>query len=188
MLSGCQRLSSELLSPMCNYVPLFLADTRVDRDGREVALPQQLVQLGGTDGALDEDDDLVKLEIIQKLVELPVLLALLEWDKVLLQTVQGQLGVFVHVVLGRVLHEFAADGLDLIRKGGAEHHDLLLLGCHTEDFLHVAAHVWTDQRPGQTVYWKIAIAYQSGRASCHTRRAQRCVRCPGGGACREQGR
>lgn len=122
-------------------LPLLLADTRVDSDGREVALAQELVKLRSTQGALDEDDDLVELELIEQLVELAVLLALLQRNAVLLETVQGQLGVLVDVVLGRVLHELLADGLDLVGEGGREHHDLLLLRRGTEDLLDVTAHV-----------------------------------------------
>jgi len=91
-----------------------LADTRVHSDRGEVALPQELVELSGTHSALDENNDLVELKLVKKLVELPVLLALFERNIVLLQTVQRQLGILVHVVLGRVLHELPADGLDLV--------------------------------------------------------------------------
>lgn len=113
----------------------------MDRNGREVTLAEQLVQLSGTDGALDENDDLVELKLVQKLVELSVLLLLIQLDVVLLQTVQRQLGVFVDVVFCRVLHELAADGLDLIRQGGAEHHHLLLGGGGAEDLLNIASHI-----------------------------------------------
>lgn len=122
-------------------IPLLLADTRVHSDGREVALPEELVELGGTEGALDENDDLVELQLVEKLVELTVLLALLQRNVVLLETVKGQLGVFVDIVLRGVLHELAADGLDLVREGGREHHDLLLLWGGTEDLLNISAHV-----------------------------------------------
>ena len=113
----------------------------MDGDRREVTLAQKLVELGGTESALDEDDDLVELELVEKLVKLAVLLTLLERNVVLLKTVEGQLGVLVDVVLGGVLHELAADRLDLIREGSGEHHNLLLLGSSTEDLLDVAAHV-----------------------------------------------
>lgn len=122
-------------------LPLLLADTRVNRDGREVTLAKQLVQLSSTDGALDEDDDLVELKFVQKLVELPVFLLLIQLDVVLLKTVQRQLGIFVNVVFCWVLHELAADGLDLIRQGGAEHHHLLLGGSRAEDLLNVTSHI-----------------------------------------------
>lgn len=151
---------------------------------REVALAKKLVKLGGTQGALDEDDDLVELQIIQKLVELPVLLLLLESNKVLLQTVQRQLGVLVDVVLCRVLHELLANRLDLIRESGREHHNLLLLGRSTEDLLHVTAHVYstvsTAEEAGNVLNWnqsKADSTYQSDRASCHTHRGQRFARC-----------
>lgn len=113
----------------------------MDRDGREVAFTKQLVELSCTNSTLDEDDDLVELKLVEKLVELTVLLAFLKLEVVLLQTVKRQLGVLVDVVLGRVLHEFLADGLHFVGKSGREHHDLLLLGRRSENILDVASHV-----------------------------------------------
>jgi hypothetical protein len=43
--------------------------------------------------------DLVELEVVQKLVELPVLFLLLELEVVLLETVEGQLGLVIDVDL-----------------------------------------------------------------------------------------
>jgi hypothetical protein len=40
-----------------------------------------------------------------------------------------------------VVHELLAHGADLLGQRGAEHHDLLVVGGHLEDLLHVAAHV-----------------------------------------------
>lgn len=114
----------------------------MDSDRGEVALAQELVELGGPKRALDEDDDLVELEVVEQLVQLPVLLPLLERDVVLLKTVEGQLGVFVDVVLRRVLHELPADRLDLVREGGREHHDLLLLRGGPEDLLDITTHIF----------------------------------------------
>jgi len=111
-------------------------------DRREVALPQQLVELGGTDSALDEDDDLVKLEIVKQLVQLAILLTLLERNVVLLQAMQSQFGVFVNIVLGRVLHELSADWLDVVRERSRKHHHLFLLGSRTEDLLDIPTHIY----------------------------------------------
>lgn len=113
----------------------------MDSDGREVALAEKLVQLGSTDSALDEDDDLVELKVIKELVQLPVLLALLQLDVVLLETVESELGVFIDIVLCGVLHELAADGLDVLGKSGGKHHNLLLLRSSTENILHVGTHI-----------------------------------------------
>lgn len=46
-------------------------------------------------------------------------------------------------VKGRIyiLHELSADWTDLFTQGGAEHHDLLLVGSHTENLLDISAHV-----------------------------------------------
>jgi hypothetical protein len=126
---------------LLGYVPLLLRNTRVDGDTGEVALAQKLVELSGTESALDEDDDLVELQLIEKVVELTILLSLTKLDVVLLETVEGELSLVVNVNLQRVTHELLADGTGLLGEGGREHHDLLLCWGSTEDFLHVTAHV-----------------------------------------------
>lgn len=68
-------------------VPLLLTDARVDSNAGEVTLAQQLIELSRTKSALDEDDDLVELEVIEQVVELPILLSLRELDVVLLKAV-----------------------------------------------------------------------------------------------------
>lgn len=40
-----------------------------------------------------------------------------------------------------ILHELSADGANLFAQGGAEHHDLFLMGGQTEYLLDVSAHV-----------------------------------------------
>lgn len=113
----------------------------MNSDTGEVALAEQLVQLVSAESALDEDNDLVELKVVQKLVQLAVLLLLAELDVVLLQTVEGELGVVINVDLQRVTHELLADGADLLGQGSAEHHNLLVGGGGTEDLLDIAAHV-----------------------------------------------
>ena len=115
----------------------------MDGDRREVAFSEELVKLGGSESALDENDDLIELEGIEQVVELSVLLALVESDGVLLQTVQGKLGLIINIDFHGISHEFLADWSDLLRECGAEHHDLLLSGSGSEDFLDVSSHVYT---------------------------------------------
>lgn len=94
----------------------------MDRDRGEVALPQQPVQLLCTADRLDEDADLskqgmihqlnptasqhlthlVELEVVQEVIQLSVLAVLLKLDVVLLQTVQGKLGLVVNEDLKRL--------------------------------------------------------------------------------------
>lgn len=45
-----------------------------------------------------------------------------------------------------ILHELAADGADLLAQRGTEHHDLLLVRGHLEDFLDVASHVCSEKQ------------------------------------------
>lgn len=131
----------ELLELFVSLDTLLLADTGVDGNRREVALAEELIQLGSAQGAFDEDDNLVELEVVQELVQLTVLLPLFKGKIVLLQAVERQLGILIDVVLGGVLHELPANGLDLVGQSGRKHHHLLLLRSSTEDLLHVTAHV-----------------------------------------------
>jgi hypothetical protein len=113
----------------------------VDRNGGEVAFTEQLVELSGTEGGFDEDDDLVELKTVEEVVEFAVLLGFLELDAVLLQTVESELGLIVDVDFERVSHEFLANRSNLLRESGTEHHHLLLGRGGSEDLLNVATHV-----------------------------------------------
>jgi len=112
----------------------------MDADGGEVALGKETVELVGTGDLGNEDDNLVELKDVEKVVELAVLLGLGELDVVKLQAVEGELGVIVDVNLHGVLAELAADRADLLAQCGGEHHDLLLVGGHAEDLLNVTTH------------------------------------------------
>jgi len=84
----------------------------MDADRREVALLQQSVELSSTSDRLDEDADLVELELVEQVVELPVLLLLLELEEVLLETVQGQLCLVIDVDLERLASALAHSGVE----------------------------------------------------------------------------
>lgn len=155
-------------------LPLLLADTGVDSDTGEVALAQELVELVGTLGALNEDDDLVELQVVQQVVQLAVLLLLAELDVVLLETVKGELGVVIHIDLERVAHELLADRANFLGEGSAEHHNLLVGRSSTEDLLDITAHVWRGKYVRGRALGQVVrvVTYRSGRASCHTRRGR----------------
>ena len=113
----------------------------MDRDAREVAFAEKPIELGGTAGALNENDDLIELEIVEEIIKLSILFTFVELDIVLLQPVEGELGLIIDVNLQGILHELLADGSDLLRESGGEHHNLLLGRGGSEDILNVAAHV-----------------------------------------------
>ena len=85
----------------------------MNTDRREVAFLQQSVELCSSGDRLDKDTDLscqlgfvisskrgadlVKLEVVEQIVELPVLFLLLELEEVLLKTMESQLGLVVDV-------------------------------------------------------------------------------------------
>mmetsp|Transcript_31688 Transcript_31688/g.41967 ORF Transcript_31688/g.41967 Transcript_31688/m.41967 type:complete len:262 (+) Transcript_31688:628-1413(+) len=110
-------------------------------DGREGAFREQLVQSVRASALVDKDDNLVKVQGVEKVGQLAVLLLRCELDEVLLETVEGELRLLVHSNLNRVRHELATDGLDFVRERRREHHHLLLNGRLEEDVLHRRAHV-----------------------------------------------
>ena len=69
------------------------------RNTWKIAFAKQFVQLRSSQSTLDEDDDLVELEGIQQLVELPVLFCLAELDVVLLKAMESKLGLVINVDL-----------------------------------------------------------------------------------------
>lgn len=76
----------------------------MDADGGEVALLQESIELSSTLNRLDKDADLVEFEIVQQVVELPVLLPLLELEVELLKTVESQLGLVININFKRLQH------------------------------------------------------------------------------------
>lgn len=111
----CQLLSNHKTTM---NIPFFLTNSGVDCSAGEVALAEKLVKLCAAECGTDEDDDLVELQAVQKIVELSVLLTLVKLDVELLKTVKRQLLLVVDVDLKRVLHKLLADSANLLRKGG----------------------------------------------------------------------
>jgi hypothetical protein len=79
----------------------------------------------------------------------------LDLDIVLLETVKSKLALVVDEDLERVLHELAADVLDVLRHGGREHHDLLLRGSGLEDCLDVASHIYKIEFSTSYLNWRL---------------------------------
>ena len=103
--------------------------------------PNDLVEFLGMLLLLGEDDNLVELEIIKQLDELPDLLVVVELDIVLLEAVQGQLGLVVDVQLEWVLAELLTNFLGALGQSGREHHHLpLRVGAH-ENTLNLLSHI-----------------------------------------------
>eukprot|EP00128_Syssomonas_multiformis_P001969 Colp12_sorted_trinity150504_noHs@29447 len=113
----------------------------MDANGWEVALHKKLSECIGTLHALSENDDLVKLQSIEKVGKLASLLVLIELDVVLLETSKLQLLLVVDVDFNRILHEFFADDADLGSKCGRKHHNLLVVGSGLENLLNKLAHI-----------------------------------------------
>jgi len=148
----------------------------VNADTREIAFLQKLVQFHRTCNRFDKDDDLilcekhrlkqprkpylVEIQCVQQIIQLAVFARFFELDEVLLQSMQGKLGLVIDKDLERlrkrnhyrpcpnstasthVRHEFFAGDSDILGECGAEHHDLFRVRCDAKDLLDVSAHVW----------------------------------------------
>lgn len=60
----------------------------MDADGWKVTLHKQLVQLGSSINAFDEDDNLIEVQGIKEIVQLPIFLQLTQFDVVLNQHIK----------------------------------------------------------------------------------------------------
>jgi hypothetical protein len=121
--------------------PLVLLETTVDRDRWEVLLFENMIEHLSALHRLDENDHLVELKTVEKVCQLLDLFFLLEFDEVLLQTMEGELALVVDEDFVLVTHELTADLLNFVGHGGAEHHHLLLGRSCLENGLHVTTHV-----------------------------------------------
>lgn len=140
-IGGDKDALVELLEGLVLGNTIRLFHRSVNGDTGEVALLQQLVELLSAGNRLDKDADLVELEGIQEVVELAVLLDLGDSDVILLETVEGELGLVIDVNLERVLHELLAGDTGVLAQGSREHHNLLVVGGGPENLLDVAAHI-----------------------------------------------
>lgn len=66
-----------------------------------------------------------------------------------------------------ILHKFLADRADLFGQCGTEHHDLLLVWRHAENFLDISSHIWKlkvqRNKNIETVQCCIASATKTGK-------------------------
>jgi len=79
-----------------SFDSLCLLEVSHHSHGREVALLEQLVELPASADSIDEDDDLVEFQSIEKVGELPILLPFLQLDVVLLKTTESELLLIVN--------------------------------------------------------------------------------------------
>lgn len=99
-------------------LPLFLGNAAMNRNTWEIAFVQKPIKLSGSDSALDENDDLVELKLVQEFVKLSILLLFLKLDVILLETVESELGFIIDINLKRRLHKLLANGANLLGKSG----------------------------------------------------------------------
>jgi hypothetical protein len=125
------------------FLPLLLRDTSVNCFRRNCVFVQDLSQFRRVGNGLNENDDLVEIKGIDQVDEFLDLLVGLELDVVLLQAVQGQLGLILDKYLGWVAHKFAAGIFDVIGQRRGEHHHLLVVRGLFKDFLDITSHTYT---------------------------------------------
>lgn len=91
-----------MVNKIKKYKPLFLRHSRMNTNGREIALDQQFVQLNSTRHRLHKHAHLIELQRIQQIIQLSIFLILLQLEVVLLQSMQRQLCLVIHVDLKRL--------------------------------------------------------------------------------------
>jgi hypothetical protein len=101
---------------------------------------------------LDEDDDLVKLQLVKQIHKFGNFLFVVEQNVVLLQTMECQLGFVFDQDFGRVAHKLTASQLNITREGGGEHHDLFVVRSLLENLLDVTSHAC-----GKTIFRNCGI-------------------------------
>ena len=110
-----RKVKDEPISIICQiHLPLFEAHSAVDGLGGDCVLVEHFVEFDGVVHLAHEDDNLVELELVDQIHELADLIALIEADVVLAETVQGELALVLDEDLGGVAHELATRELDLV--------------------------------------------------------------------------
>jgi len=140
-IGGNQDSSLKVFELAVPLQSLFLVHASVDIDGWKVLVLEELVQSNTSLNRFDEDNDLVEFEGVQEVEQFSVLFLFLEVDKVLSETVKGELGVVVNVYFHWVVHEFLADWSDFFGESGGEHHNLFLVWGRSENILHISSHI-----------------------------------------------
>mmetsp|Transcript_47826 Transcript_47826/g.71188 ORF Transcript_47826/g.71188 Transcript_47826/m.71188 type:complete len:311 (-) Transcript_47826:910-1842(-) len=123
----------------------LLTHTSMDANGRKVAFCQEAVEFLGTADLGNKNDNLIKLESIQKVIELSILLCFRQLDVVQLQTVQRELRIVIDIDFHRILTKLLANGTNFLGERSTKHHDLFLVRCHAEDILNISTHIQTLQ-------------------------------------------
>ena len=78
-----------------NKAPFFLLESSVNRNGGEVALHQDFVEVDGSGYGFYKYNYLVKQQGVQQIIQLPAFFVFRNVDEILLQTMQSQLGFII---------------------------------------------------------------------------------------------
>jgi hypothetical protein len=140
--SGNKNAMLEFLEAIVDLDALLLSEVTVHGFRRESLLVEDFSQLDCVRYSLDKDDDLVEVERINEVSQLGVLLVLIKLHVVLLQTMESEFALILDQYFSRVAHELLTSELDVARKGGSEHHNLLVVRSFLENVLDVTSHVY----------------------------------------------
>lgn len=89
-LCGDKNTMLEFLEAIVDLDSLLLSEVTVHSLGRECLLVKDLGQLDGVRYSLNEDDDLIKVECVNEIGQLSVLLVLIKLNVILLETMESQ--------------------------------------------------------------------------------------------------
>ena len=115
-IGGDKNARLVFLELVVTFQTFLLVKTAVDAHGGEIALGKELVEFLAPLYTVDEDDNLVEVEGIKKIIQFAILLFFSQLGVVLLETVKGKLGFIVDVNFDRVLSKLAADWTNLFAQ------------------------------------------------------------------------
>lgn len=99
-------------------LPFLLLELSVNRNGWEIFLSQDLIQLNSILNLSHKDNDLIEHERVQEVSESSDLLVVLQLHVVLLKSVKSKFALVVNENLELILHESSTDVFDLTSHGG----------------------------------------------------------------------
>mmetsp|Transcript_2101 Transcript_2101/g.3157 ORF Transcript_2101/g.3157 Transcript_2101/m.3157 type:complete len:277 (+) Transcript_2101:517-1347(+) len=140
-ISGHKNALLTLLKALVNIKTIFLRHASINADRREIAVVKQLVEGLCALHRFDENNNLVKVKSIEKIVKLAILLVFVNHQIMLNQTVEGKLRFIIDDDFGGVIHELLAESPHFIINGCREHHNLLVVGRKLKDELDIGTHI-----------------------------------------------
>jgi hypothetical protein len=140
-LSSNKNAVLEFLEAIVDLDALLLSEVTVHSLRRKSLFVEDFSQLNSVRNSLHKDDNLIEVKSIDEVSQLSILLVLIKLHVVLLKSMESEFRLVLNKHFSGVTHELFASGFDVSRKGGSEHHNLLVVRSLLKDVLDVTSHV-----------------------------------------------